>query len=193
MELNHTKNILSTEELLLRLREVKWEPVIKQLHYYSLNRLKRFPLLAERFDIISLANFFADEAIRQLWMQERIWNTDKYPDVAKFLKAAVDSIRSNYLKSKKVVSTTYIDEMMEETTAETGDGPEAQLVVKEIEEQIRIIFTDDQEALQVFHCIKDNLPPRIISEELDIPIKQVYNAIKRIDRKLTELRKQLSN
>jgi len=192
MELIKQKNILSSGDLLERLKKENWGKLVKQLHYYSLNRLKKFPQLEERFNLVNLANHFADEAIRQLWMEERAWDTEYYPDVYDFLKSAVDSIRWNFLKSKETSITTFIDEAVINTAEDQIDDPQTQLETKELEAQVKEIFSSDPEAYQVFDCIKDGLPPRDISDELNMPIAQVYNTIKRIDRKLIELRKNLT-
>lgn len=187
------KKILSASDLLDRLKEEDWTKLIKQLHYYSLNRLQRYHRLDERFNINNLSTHFADEAIRQLWMQERIWDVNHYADVYDFLKGAVDSLRYNFLKSKAVNITTYIDEFMEDTIKANVADPESQMVIKELEIEIKQIFSTDLEAYHVFECLKNEIAPRHISTDLNIPIKQVYNAIKRIERKLTDLRTDLAN
>ncbi|NVM64183.1 hypothetical protein FHW88_002511 [Mucilaginibacter sp. SG538B] len=184
---------ISSEALLERLRGANWEKLIKLLHLYSLNRLKSFPQLAERFDIKNLAYQFADEAIRQLWMEERVWNIVEYPDLYDFLKGAVDSIRYNFLKKKEVNATTYIDEVIEDTVPNQSPDPQQLLEAQELEAQIKEIFSDDLEAYQIFDCLLNKIPPRDIAAEMNMPVNQVYNTTKRIDRKLTELRKQLSN
>jgi len=91
---------LSGEALLDRLRATDWKRIIQQLHYYSLNRLKHFPALAEKYDLKNLANQFADDAIRQVWMEERKWNLTEYPELYDFLKGAVDSLRYNFIKKR---------------------------------------------------------------------------------------------
>ncbi|WP_295801235.1 hypothetical protein [Mucilaginibacter sp.] len=192
MELIKNKKTLSTQELLDRLKAENWEKLIKQLHYYSLNRLKKFPQVGERFNIVNLSNHFADEAIRQIWTEERIWDVEQYPSLYDFLKGAIDSIRSNFLKSKEVITTTFIDEVIENSAKDSTSDPQALLEAKELEEMVMQIFSSDPEAFQVFDCLKNELPPREISIELNIPINQVYNAVKRIERKLTELRKNIT-
>ncbi|MGY4540027.1 DNA-directed RNA polymerase specialized sigma24 family protein [Mucilaginibacter sp. UYNi724] len=192
MELIKQKNVLSPGGLLERLRKENWEKLIRQLHYYSLNRLKKFPQLEKKFNLVNLANHLADEAIRQLWMQERVWDTAHYPDVYVFLKSAVDSLRYNFLKSKEQSVTTFLDEAMADTMPDSGDDPQAQLETKELEDQVKAIFDGDPEAYQVFDGVKNGLPAREISLELGLPVKEVYNAMKRIDRKLIELRKTLT-
>jgi DNA-directed RNA polymerase specialized sigma24 family protein len=192
MELIKQKNVLSPGDLLERLRKENWEKLIRQLHYYSLNRLKKFPQLEKKFNLVNLANHLADEAIRQLWMQERAWDTTHYPDVYVFLKSAVDSLRYNFLKSKEQLVTTFLDEAIADTMPDSGDDPEAQLETKELEDQVKAIFDGDPEAYQVFDGVKNGLPAREISLELGLPVKEVYNAMKRIDRKLIELRKTLT-
>src|ERR1700743_182825 len=186
------KATLTGKALLEKLRDADWKKIIKQLHYYSLNRLKYFPQLAERYNLTDLAYQFADDAIRQVWMEERVWNINQYPDLYIFLKGAVDSIRYNFLKKKEVKITTYIDEFTEATVPYKQDDPAAKLEVKELDQIVKDIFDGDDEAYQVFDCLKNNMVPRDIAKELDIPASQVYNATKRIERKLTELRKTLS-
>jgi len=192
MELIKNKKTLSTQELLDRLKAENWEKLIKQLHYYSLNRLKKFPQVGERFNVVNLANHFADEAIRQVWTEERIWDLEQYPDIYDILKGAVDSIRFNFLRSKEVTTTTFIDEVVESSTKDSTADPQALLETKELEEMVKLIFNSDPEAYQVFDCLKNEMPPRDISIELNIPVTQVYNAVKRIERKLTELRKNIA-
>ena len=187
------KATLTGKALLEKLRDADWKKIIKQLHYYSLNRLKYFPQLAERYNLTDLAYQFADDAIRQVWMEERVWNINQYPDLYIFLKGAVDSIRYNFLKKKEVKITTYIDEFTEATVPYKQDDPAAKLEVKELDQIVKDIFDGDDEAYQVFDCLKNNMVPRDIAKELDIPASQVYNATKRIERKLTELRKTLSS
>jgi hypothetical protein len=193
MKDTENKGTISSEALLEKLRAANWEKLIKLLHLYSLNRLKSFPQLAERYNINNLAHQFADEAIRQVWMEERVWNIVEYPDLYDFLKGAIDSIRYNFLKKKEVNITTYIDEIIEDTVPHQSPDPQEMLEAKELQTQIKTMFGDDEETYQIFDCLLNKMPPRDIAKEMNISVAQVYNATKRIDRKLTELRKQLSN
>ena len=117
---------------------------------------------------------------------------EQYPDIYDILKGAVDSIRFNFLRSKEVTTTTFIDEVVESSTKDSTADPQALLETKELEEMVKLIFNSDPEAYQVFDCLKNEMPPRDISIELNIPVTQVYNAVKRIERKLTELRKNIA-
>lgn len=194
--MNKEKNILSGEDLLKRLQEQDWGELMRKLQYYSLNRLQRFPQLQDRFNINNLATHFADEAVKQVWLQERAWNTDYYSDLYSFLKGVVDSLRKNFLSSKEVTSTTFISDTIEDIVADNFNDPESQLIYKELqkelEQQIELLFIDDLEAFMVFDCLRSSMKPQLISKDLDIPIKQVYNAVKRIERKLKELKAKLN-
>ena len=71
-------------------------------------------------------------------------------------------------------------------TVANGSDPESDYIAKEIEAEIAGILASDSEAFDVFDCLKSGLKPSEISEELDLDIKQVYNVIKRVKRKLND-------
>lgn len=189
------KNILSGADLLEHLRSQDWGRLTRKLHYYSLNHLLRFPQLQDRFNINNLATHFADEAIKQLWLEERAWNINYYPDVYDFLKGAVDSLRKNFLSSKEVTTTRFISDAEEDLIVDKFNDPESKFIAKEfqqnLEEQIEAIFKDDLDAYMIFDRLRSAMKPANISQDLNIPVKQVYNAIKRIERKLAELKTKI--
>lgn len=185
------KTIISGTELLERLEQEKWSTIIPKLQYYSLNKLKRHEYLADRFNINNLAVNFADEAIKQIWLEERRWNIDYYKDVFSLLKGVVDSLIYNFLSSKEMETTGYISEELEdEITGEELD-PEALLRLAELEIEVEELFKEDKQEQAVFLCLKDNLKPREICTELQIDINEIYNILKRVERKLTTLRNKL--
>lgn len=184
MDLN--KNILKGKELLHRLKAEDWNKLIPKLHYYSLNKLERYSFLADMYDVNNLANQIADEAIQMVWEEKRKWNLDYYQELYSFLKGIVDSLISNFINSKEVEITEAIPNGGEVVDSLSGSNPEKDLIIKEIEEEIKSILQKDDEALRVFDCLKDGLKPREISDELNWNINRVYNILKRVHRKLKE-------
>lgn len=180
--------MVTGEELLKRLRAVDWPDLLPKLHYYSINKLQRFPALAERFNVNALATQLADEAIKQLWTEERAWDLGKYPDVMKFLKSTVDSLRSNFLRSKGVAATVFLSEEHEDTIPGQSADPESILIAKEIKMQLKNLFSDEPFGFQVFECIVNRIPPREIGKEINLPVTEVYNIIKRVKRKIALFR-----
>jgi hypothetical protein len=193
MDVINKKEIITGEELLSRLRAIDWPILLPKLHYYSLNKLQRFPALAERFNVNALATQLADEAIKQLWTEERSWDIVKYPDVVKFLKSAIDSLRYNFLKSKGVTATVFLSEKHEDTIAGESADPESIMIDKEIWKQLEELFVDEQFGFHIFECIVNHIPPRQISKEIRIPVKEVYNIIKRVNRKMLLFRNQMNS
>jgi len=193
MPANKEYHTVSGTELLDILNEQDWKSIIPRLHYYSLNKLQHFPQLHGRFNVNNLATYFADEAIKQLWTEERAWNNVYYADVFQFLKGAVDSLRSNFLRSKEVVATEPLpdDEIFDFKC--DAENPESTLIARDLDEHIKKLFSDDVKAFEVFDGLRHGIKPRDIAGEMNVPVKTVYNAIKRIERKLFLIRKDLIN
>ena len=191
MRVINDSNILTGQGLLNRLNEEDWRVLIPKLHYYSLNKLQRFSQLEERFNIRNLATYFADEAIKQLWTGERSWNTSYYPEVFQFLAGAVDSLRSNFLRSKEVTLTEPLPEEDDVHLVYTGQDPEKRLISKELENYVRHLFEEDPEASEIFEGLRSGSKPREMALEMHVPVKTIYNGLKRIERKLAGLKNHL--
>lgn len=183
--MNFKKEIISGRKLLERLNSENWSALIPQLHYYAFNKLDRYNFLHDSYNVKNLSTHFADEAIRMVWEEERKWNLNYYKEIFPFLKGIVDSLISNFIKSKEVELTEALPEDDYNTVA-NGSDPESDYIAKEIEAEIAGILASDSEAFDVFDCLKSGLKPSEISEELDLDIKQVYNVIKRVKRKLND-------
>lgn len=182
MDLN--KNILSGKQLLNKLNKEDWEKLIPKLHYYSLNKLRRFQFLYDLYNVNNLANEFADEAIRMVWEEQRKWNLSYYPELYSFLKGIVDSLISNFIKSKEVEITEAIPEGDFIDFEQIARNAEDDFILRETEEEITLILKNDLDAAQVFECLKDGLKPKEIADELNWEINSVYNVLKRVQRKL---------
>lgn len=186
------KSIISGKDLLDRLSNENWSEIIPKLQYYSLNKIKRYPFLSNKFNINNLALHFSDESIKQIWLEERTWNINYYKDLYSLLRGAVDSLIYNFLNSKEIETTNIItDEVEDELTGSTNI--ESDIIAGEIESEIAKILGEDIDAYNVFNCLKDGLKPKRISEELEIDVKEIYNILKRVDRKLENIRQNLKS
>lgn len=179
------KKILAGKALFDRLNAENWQDILPKLHYYALNKLQRFVFLNEQYDVPGLAAQFADEAVELVWEEQRKWNTDYYDDLYAFLKGIVDSMIYNYVNSKEVRVTESLPDV-ELIDLEHGSvpNPEQDMIVKEIEAEIKRLLAEDEKAAAVFDCLKDGLKPREIAEELNWDVNEVYSTLKRVQRKL---------
>jgi DNA-directed RNA polymerase specialized sigma24 family protein len=183
------KEILSGRALLVHLNAADWKKILPRLHYYTLNKLQRYTILQDMFDVRGLSKQFADEAIRLAWEEQRKWNITYYPELYDFLKGVADSLISNFIKSKEVEITESLPDDDRTDFGEGSESPEDVLIRKETEMEMMRILEGDQKAAQVFDCLKDGLKPREIAEELDWDVQEVYNTIKRVQRKLSDYAK----
>jgi len=185
-EEDQMKNILSGKELLRRLDAEDWKSLIPKIHYYALNKLERYPFLHDLYQVNDLANQFADDAIGMVWEEQRKWNIDYYADLYSFLKGIVDSLVSNFINLREVEVTEAIPEGDYLDFAAIGSDPEYEYVHQETEQEIALILREDEEAAEVFDCLKAGLKPREIVDELGWDIGKVRNVIKRVHRKLKD-------
>ncbi len=177
---------LSSEELLLRLEKVDWKDVTLKLKAYSLLRIKQHSKIVTD-ELIKIAVDMANDAIGQLWTEERKWNINYYPDVYSFLKGAVDSLRSNFYK--KISKAKNVG--LSEETMKDESSFESNFIALDLKDKIMKSFKDDALAALVFEAIADGGKPREISDDLGENIKEVYNAVKRVNRKINEIKHSL--
>jgi DNA-directed RNA polymerase specialized sigma24 family protein len=183
------REILAGQELFERLNNADWKTILPQLHYYALNKLRRFAFLEEMYDVNGQAAQLADEAIRLVWEEQRKWNTTYYTELYDFLKGIVDSLISNFINSKEVELTVSLPEEDGNGISHATGDPEQAYIRRETEAEIMAILKADEKAALVFDCLKDGLKPREIAIELGWSAQDVYNILKRVQRKLTEYAK----
>lgn len=189
MKLEH--KIISGNELLEKLKAANWADILPRLHYYALNKLERYPTLEGRFNIENLANTYADEAIRMVYEQERNWNREAYPNLYPFLTGIVDSLIYAFMKSPEMKLIDRLPEHDYDLFDPSEGTAESNIIVDEIEAEIKEILSSDIQAYEVFQCLKDGLRPREIGPELNIDINEVRNIIKRVHRKLKDYKLKL--
>ena len=68
---------------------------------------------------------------------------------------------------------------------------ESNFIALDLKDKIMKSFKDDALAALVFEAIADGGKPREISDDLGENIKEVYNAVKRVNRKINEIKHSL--
>lgn len=137
------------------------------------------------------------EAIVSTISGDRTYNRDRYPDFAEFLRSVVDSMISHMVEKANLQRTGRIPVVRDAESQETvevdlpGDAPDPSDVVvsREVIELARAAIEADAEkdplVLQMFECLEaDITKPAEIAEFLDVDVKKVYSAQKRLRRKL---------
>ncbi len=178
------KKYLLGEQLLIRLKQEDWDDLIPKLQAYAETKIKAKCLYFTQ-ELKQVALDIANEAIEKLWTEERKWDINYYKTVYSFLLGAIDSLISSYFKevSKNKKVSLYVTDVRNKTI--TDNDFEAADLKNNVDE----LFNDDVDAGLVFDLIVQGCKPSDISKELGIEINKVYNAIKRVNRKLLEAQK----
>ena len=176
-----------------------WKSIIVKLtaHVsYRLFTLKDIKMLEGKtpYDI-------AIEAIEKLYTGERTWDYEKYPDILNFLKYnIIKSMTNNLFKTINKKSIVFIknnenfnEDIEYDFFSKFGiEGElERELYAKELLDDIEKELKDGDE-WQIFNYRLDGLKNSEISVELGIPINEVENIMKRIKRKLTDIKNELN-
>lgn len=143
----------------------------------------------------------AIEAIEKLYTGERKWDFEKDPDILKFLKYNVIKSMTNNLfetiNRKSIVFIKNNEDFNEDIEYDffrkfgIEDELERELYAKELLDDIEKELKNEDE-WQIFNYRLDGLKNSEISNELGIPIKEVENIMKRIKRKLIDIKNELN-
>jgi hypothetical protein len=150
-----------------------------------------------------LSRDFCQKAIADTLTGKRTWNKEKYPTILEFLKSVISSLISNEITGKEHKTSTHIDiyDRKEEFKLPIVSGfpsAEDKLVANDLEQKLRqaICNAEDETGmleLVYLSIMEKQLTPQEISKSLDIDIKVVYNAKKRIKRIFTKLLKSIND
>ena len=146
-------------------------------------------------------------AFEKVLTGERVWNPEKEPDLKAYLMGVIDSLLSHLSRHKDNTAVTAMPE-----TADYGDrssagqwqaqppaNPEAALLAQEqndYETQVVQVLLDtsqdDPVVTQIIHAMQEgHAKAGEIADVLGIAVTEVYNAMKRLDRKIVRTREQL--
>jgi DNA-directed RNA polymerase specialized sigma24 family protein len=146
-------------------------------------------------------------AFEKVLTGERVWNPEKEPELKLYLMSVIDSLLSHLSRHKDNTALT----AMPETAAHAGRGaimdwqaqplanPETALLMQEQKrceaQAVQMLLDtsqDDPVVAQMIQAMQaGHAKAGEIAEVLGIAVTEVYNAMKRLDRKIVRTREQL--
>ncbi|ETW99854.1 MAG: hypothetical protein ETSY1_13325 [Candidatus Entotheonella factor] len=145
-------------------------------------------------------------AFEKVLTGERAWHPDKEPDLKLYLMGVIDSLLSHLSRHKDNTAVTAMPETAEHVDRGTGDwqarppaDPETALLVREQKQYearaVQLLLDTSQDDPLVSQIIRamqaGHAKAGEIAEVLGIAVTEVYNAMKRLDRKIIRTREQL--
>jgi len=175
--------------------QADWPEILPRLLKYAAAKTMNFRLLGivdlDPMDLVS-------EAITLAYSGNRNWNKEVYPDPIDFLISVIGSIVNHkikhYYKFKK--GALLLDDTSDKTpelVSLSSQNPEAIVTEKDnllnLQKAIYEAVAGDEEAGMVLLCIEsEKTRPREIAEETGYEVKQVNNILKRLRRKILNLK-----
>lgn len=186
--MEQSDGILSGQALKDELDKYEWSPILNTLRTYVIYRLKfkyYISPTAEKRLSGEQVDDIVHRAVESVWLEERVWDIHKEPDLLKHLKSIIDSqLYNGIIKSSQFQNqvTTDLFDLAEQKQA--SDNNEEVLNAKLAIEAMRKLLLEDKGASKVFDHFINGLPPREIAEETGIEVAEVNNILKRMKRKL---------
>lgn len=190
--------------------EAELERMIKELGRYALSVSRSKPRWRTA-DPMHLPRGESVESIVSLAFEkvlsgERHWEPDKAPDLKTYLMGVIDSLLSHLSRHKDNTAVTALPETAEPRErqesgwqAQPPADPETALLLQEQQQYeaqvVQLLLATSQDdpvvadiirALQAGHAKAGE-----IAQVIGIPVTEVYNAMKRLDRKIVRTREQL--
>lgn len=158
------------------------------------------------------------KAVEKLFSGDREWDPDKEPDIKKYLKGVIDSLLNHLAESKENTLLAPAPEP-ESSDAPAWEGgsqkrdPAADWLVPARPSPLTVLIKQEDAALEdralgllIDECTDDEILMNVLEAKMDgaetpgeiskakgISIKDVYNAIKRLDRKLERVRQRIAS
>jgi hypothetical protein len=208
-------------EAVAKISEAEWSDIALDLGRYALSVSRnlrwrtRSPVELPGGETVTS---IVSKAIEKVFSSEREWNPNIDPDVRKYLRSVIDSLLNHLAESQDNVLVRVApppgssDFEAWETGSKKRDpaadwlvppncSPEAVVLQQEqaaLEDRALELLleecADDPVLIQVLEAMMEGCDkPAEISEAKGIPVKDVYNAIKRMDCKLELVRKRLAD
>lgn len=147
-------------------------------------------------------------AFEKVLTGERAWNPDKEPELKAYLMGVIDSLLSHLARHKDNTAVTAMpetevyadrDRRDNDWQAQAPADPETALLLqeqKQYEAQAMQLLLDtsqdDPTVAQIIRAMQaGHAKAGEIAEVLGIAITEIYNAMKRLDRKIVRTRQQL--
>lgn len=208
-------------EAVCRISDDEWRSIAQELerHALSVSRNLRWrtrnPVELPGGETV---NSIVSKAIKKLFAGDRDWDAEKEPDIRKYLRGVIDSLLNHLAESKENTLITAVPEpgSADASAWESGSpkrdpaadwlvparpSPEAVLLRQEeaaLEDRALDLLldecADDKILIEVLEARMDGSEtPAEISKAKGISIKDVYNATKRLDRKLEKVRERIAS
>lgn len=209
-------------EKIEQMKEEDLTRLIKILGWYTLKEIRSRKLffrtgqsteMPDGYDVDSVVN----EAFTRVFTGQRQWDPNQNPDLGKYLRDVIDSILSHLATGKDNVMLREAgsSEDNDDSQWEAGSKerrPEREWLnrgSKQADDELieRERLEEEERVLQMLveECSTDPILARVlqikrefdadpaeISERTGIPVKDIYNAIKRLDRKIILVRRRLN-
>ncbi|KFF16940.1 hypothetical protein [Flavobacterium hydatis] len=182
-----------TLDRLKNIDERSWGLIYKSLVLYASNKLNKvgFEIRTEKDSVD--AEHFAVLAIEKVFTGVRKWDYNKHPNITHHLIWVVKSLISSHFKSssRSIVNAGGSNELLsdseeydnyDELTDEEiriRDIPDEILIENEFWDKIEKSFGENKNDHAIFCEWLEGASRREISKELDIPMKEINNSIKR--------------
>lgn len=200
-------------QALAQLSEAALGTMIKELGRYALSVSRSKPRWRTD-DPMNLPRGESVDSIVSLAFEkvltgERDWNPEKEPELKTYLMGVIDSLLSHLSRHKDNTAVTAMPETAEPAGVGQGEGSTWQAQPPADPETALLVREQRQYEAQAMQLLLDTsrddpLVPQIIgamqaghgkageiAEVIGIPVTDVYNAMKRLDRKIVRTREQL--
>lgn len=207
-------------EAITRISPDEWHNIALELERYALSVSRnlrwrtRNPVELPGGETVTS---IVSKAIEKLFSGEREWNHHTEPDIRKYLRDVIDSLLNHLAESQDNKLVTIAPEPGSKSYPAWESGsqkrdpavdwlvppdrsPESAVLQQEqaaLEDRALELLMDECTAdpllMSVLEAMMDGYDkPAEISDHKGIPVKDVYNAAKRMDRKLESVRKRLA-
>jgi len=194
-------------EIIKQLNSYPWPKMMPKFVYYAENELKQYRVYGRQGGQIILGKTgedFVSETITKIYAGIRKWDPKKTPDLTEFLFMVIKSEIRNLVKSPENKKTVEGDAPLSVVEDETRTfinqvissipNPDRQLLEKEHEKMADDFLTgffeyleDDSELTAIMQCVWDGQTKKDeIADTLGLDVEVVYNAWKRMRRKLAK-------
>lgn len=196
----------------------EWARLIKELTFYTSKISQRLRWRTKNVENLpggETTTSIVSKALAMVLSGKRNWDPQKDPDLKKYLQSVIKSLLNHLVTSKENTMFSVIPEIAADSELEwepdltkcTQDNqwlarqprsPEEELIEKEIEKQenqaldlLKKACTEDKILSQVLQAMIDGCEnPAEIAQTTGLSIKEVYNATKRLDRKVAIVSEQ---
>ena len=206
-------------EAVCRISNDEWGGIALELERYALSvsRNLRWRTLnpvelpgGETIDSI------VSKAVEKLFSGDREWDPDREPDIKKYLRGVIDSLLNHLAESKENTLLAPEPESPDAPAWESGSqkrDPAADWLVPARPSPLTALIRQEDAALEdralgwlIDECSDDEILINVLEAKMDgvdtpaeiskakgISIKDVYNATKRLDRKLERVRERIAS